>query len=124
AHHRGVDVQLILDEHRGKLDFSQSHHLAAGGVIVYLDGAHPIHHTKLLIIGDSEIIQGSYNPSLQAHKNAEQLQVQKHFPALAAAYLANWQKHLAHSYRLTTDHPTPTSSPPATPPAGGEGDTS
>jgi len=121
AKQRGVDLQLILDENAAKANYSQAKRLAAAGVAVFLDGAHPIHHTKLLLIDGHEVVAGSYNPTNQAKKNAEQLQVQKHFPELAAKYLANWRIHFAHSYRLTAPAST---SQPASPTAGGEGDTS
>jgi phosphatidylserine/phosphatidylglycerophosphate/cardiolipin synthase-like enzyme len=101
AHARGVDVQIILDANAAKAKYSQSGPLARAGIPTFADGAHPIAHNKLLMIDGQTLATGSYNPTNNAKKNAENLQIQKHLPDLVAQYVANWSEHLAHSHRLT-----------------------
>ncbi|MGB9149813.1 MAG: phospholipase D family protein [Burkholderiales bacterium] len=109
AKRRGVDVQIIEDdgEYLNINGFSKIKldSLKAAGAKIYLDGAHAIAHNKIMIIDANTpqhaVITGSYNFTQAAEKNnAENVLLIRNSPQLAAEYLANWRKHLAHSAAL------------------------
>lgn len=109
AKRRGVDVQVIEDdgEYLNINGFSKIKldSLKAAGAKIYLDGAHAIAHNKIMIIDANTlqhaVITGSYNFTQAAEKNnAENVVLIRNSPQLAAEYLANWRKHLAHSSAL------------------------
>lgn len=94
ARMRGVDVEVILDKTDAE---SYQHHkpvaavLAGEGVPVWIDFAVRIAHNKVIIIDGTELITGSYNFTYAAaFDNAENLLYIRNAPALARAYLANW----------------------------------
>ncbi len=103
AHHRGVEVRLIADrEQTLALDHGQVAGLARAGIPVWLDGNHQSAHNKVLIIDagtpNATVITGSFNFTRAAqHKNAENVVFISDNDALVAAYVQNWQRHLAHS---------------------------
>jgi phosphatidylserine/phosphatidylglycerophosphate/cardiolipin synthase-like enzyme len=69
--------------------------LANGGIPVKLDAAHPIAHSKVVVIDGETIITGSYNYTEQAKRNAENALFLTD-KALAKKYLANWDRHEPH----------------------------
>ena len=98
AQHRGVRVEVILDqtkiveEKHSKADF-----LARSGVSVRADARHGSAHNKLLILDGQTVITGSYNFTQHSEEdNAENLLV-IHDKGLAAKYAANWKTHADHS---------------------------
>ncbi|MEY3201500.1 MAG: hypothetical protein RIR70_1050 [Pseudomonadota bacterium] len=99
AHQRGVKVEVLADiEMNGKGDRSQIPLLAAAGLPVLLETRYSSAHNKVILIdpreADSTLITGSYNFTFSARmKNAENTLVLRGNPALASAYLANWQRH-------------------------------
>ncbi|MGB8339244.1 MAG: phospholipase D family protein [Burkholderiales bacterium] len=109
ARKRGVDVQLIEDDgeylNLNRLTKLKLDGLKAAGVKIYLDTDHSIAHNKIIVIDANTpqhaVITGSYNFTQSAEKNnAENVLLIRNSPALAAEYLANWQKHFAHSTPL------------------------
>ncbi len=109
AAQRGVAVQLIEDdgEYANLNGFTKLKldGIKAAGAKIYIDGDHAIAHNKVMIIDakDSKpvVITGSYNFTQAAeNNNAENVLLISGNGALAASYLANWQKHLSHSTLL------------------------
>lgn len=97
AHQRGVRVEVILDHSQQGEKYSAADFLANAGIKTFIDSAHAIAHNKVMIIDEQTVVTGSYNFTRAAEeKNAENLLVLRD-PRLAAAYLANWREHAAHS---------------------------
>lgn len=95
----GVDVRVVVDESTCEakrfppvLDV-----LGKAGVEVTCDGRHPIHHNKVVIVDGETVVTGSFNFSPSAEKNAENTNVIRNTPDLAALYRAVWDEHRAHS---------------------------
>jgi phosphatidylserine/phosphatidylglycerophosphate/cardiolipin synthase-like enzyme len=105
AKKRGVDVQLISDaEQTDKTLPNMITEIAASGSPTYLDSRHQSAHNKIMVIdagtANSAVITGSYNFTYAAQfKNAENLIIFQGNPEITAAYLQNWERHLAHSSR-------------------------
>lgn len=106
AHQRGVEVKLIADrEQTEKMRRGQVTGIARAGVPVWLDGEHQGAHNKVMVIdagrSNAQIITGSYNFTRAAqHKNAENVVFISGNEALVRQYVANWQRHQAHSQPL------------------------
>lgn len=97
AHKRGVDVVVVLDKSQRTENYSSADFLSHAGVPVFIDAKHAIAHNKIIIIDGASVITGSFNFSKAAEeRNAENL-LWIQDAKLAAAYLANWQEHKAHS---------------------------
>jgi len=97
AEKRGVKVEAIIDAKRIHEKKVKIGLVAKGGVTVYLDGAHAIAHSKVMVIDGKTVITGSFNFTNAAEeKNAENLLILAD-PALAAEYTSNWQIHRKHS---------------------------
>jgi len=91
----GRQVQLVLD--RSDRATPTTARVAAGGVDVWIDAQHPIMHDKYVIIDGTAVETGSYNFTNQAEaRNAENCLIVRD-RALAAEYLADWQRHQQHS---------------------------
>jgi phosphatidylserine/phosphatidylglycerophosphate/cardiolipin synthase-like enzyme len=103
AHERGVKVSLLADrEMMAKNDNSLVPKLYEAGIVVRLETRYAAAHNKILIIdvegGHPVVITGSYNFSFSAQaRNAENLLILRGNPALARAYLKNWQRHYAEA---------------------------
>lgn len=105
ARMRGVDVEVILDKSDAE---SYEHHrpvaavITAAGIPVWIDASVRIAHNKVMIIDGADVITGSYNFTYAAaYDNAENLLYIRNAPALAQAYLANWnwRRSCAQAYR-------------------------
>ncbi|MGO9571724.1 MAG: phospholipase D family protein [Desulfomonilaceae bacterium] len=92
AHKRGVDVQVIIDERKSRTQGSQATFLANQKVPTYIDGEHPSAHNKVMIIDGKTVITGSFDFTIQAEINAENLLIIK-CSKLAKLYLENWVAH-------------------------------
>ncbi len=92
-------VRGIVDARQCNEPAGQAHALAARGIDVVADACHPICHDKYILIDELTILTGSFNHSVQAESNAENLVVITN-RRLAALYLADWEVHRAHSIPL------------------------
>lgn len=107
AKKRGVDVQLIADaEQTDKIQPNMIADIASARIPTYLDFQHQSAHNKIMVIDagspDSAVVTGSFNFTHAAQfKNAENLLVFRGNTQLAAAYLENWKRHLAHASRYS-----------------------
>ncbi len=98
AHARGVKVRALLDRSNQTGKYSGATPLANQQIPVFIDAKHPIAHNKIIIIDGATIITGSFNFTKAAEEsNAENLLIIDGKPKLVAAYLANFEKHLAHA---------------------------
>lgn len=96
AHDRHVDVRAILDRSDETLHGSKLKALVAAGVPTWVDASEPIAHLKLLVV-DAHLVEfGSYNFTKQAKRNSE-VAAFVDDAGLAARFLANWERHRAHS---------------------------
>ena len=97
AKRRGVDVAVILDKTNRNAKYSAADFTAHGGIPTYIDAAHAIAHSKIMVLDDATVITGSFNFTKAAEEsNAENLLVLRS-RELAARYLENWTTHQAHS---------------------------
>lgn len=96
---RGVDVRVIIDGKTCDADrlVPVLDVLDRAGVIWGCDYGHPIHHNKVVVIDGRDVITGSFNFSPSAERNAENTNLIRGAPTLAAGYLAVWSEHQAHS---------------------------
>ena len=96
AHARGVRVELVADRTQTlQLPGSAVPVLVRDGVSVWLDGNFAAAHNKVMIIDagspQAAVVTGSYNYTSAAQtRNAENILIVRHDPALAAQYRANF----------------------------------
>lgn len=99
AARRGVRVDVLADrEMTAKGENSLIPMLAEAGIPVALETRYAAAHNKIILIDPTEataaVITGSYNFTYSAQvRNAENLLILRGNPALARAYLDNWQRH-------------------------------
>lgn len=91
---RGVEVRALLD--RSDERKPEGAELAAAGAWVRYDEAHPIAHTKAIVIDRAVVRWGSANFTRQATKNREVCTVVRD-AALAARFEQDFEAHAAHS---------------------------
>jgi len=97
AAERGVQVQVVVDHSQLTERYSVIDFLQRRGVLVLVDSAHPIAHSKTICIDSEVLITGSYNFTKSAsEKNLENLLVIRD-RTLVAPYKANWALHARHS---------------------------
>ena len=74
AHHKGIDVKVILDKSQTKSKHSVIKSLLYHNIPIWIDFKPTIAHNKIILIDDSKVLTGSYNWSQAAeYKNAENL---------------------------------------------------
>jgi phosphatidylserine/phosphatidylglycerophosphate/cardiolipin synthase-like enzyme len=106
AKDRGVDVRVVIDAKAVHEPACQANALRRHGIPVYVDAQYHTAHNKIMIFDDSAVLTGSYNYTLDsAQRNAENAVFIADKPNISAAYVRNFQEHLAHSQLLTADAP-------------------
>lgn len=112
AQTRGVKVAIVQDLSASIELGSVSPLNVARHLDVYLDSHERIMHSKYIILDSQKVLTGSYNWTNNAeHSNAENL-VLLDDPATAATFTDDWNKHAAHSRRVTIPPATHTERPP------------
>lgn len=97
---RGVEVRVLMDGSNFPGLYSDAAIFKDGPVPVWLDKEHKEFHHKVMLIDGRVLITGSFNFTTQAEDyNGENLLVIRNHPRLYAAYLAEFEKHLAHAER-------------------------
>jgi phosphatidylserine/phosphatidylglycerophosphate/cardiolipin synthase-like enzyme len=102
AKDRGVDVEAILDKTNESKRYSGATYLSNHNIPVWIDDSVAIAHNKVMIIDRDSVITGSFNFTKAAQsKNAENVLLIAHAPALARDYYRDWmwRKSLSHGYR-------------------------
>lgn len=106
ARRRGIDVQILVDEHQLKNNAAtQVARLAAANIPVWIETKYRSAHNKVIVIDplekDATVITGSFNFTWSAqHKNAENVLIVRANPLLATRYSMNWQRHRSDAKRL------------------------
>ena len=101
AKERGADVKVILDksQDRGK-HISVIQYLNRHAIPVWIDNNVSIAHNKVIILGNNEVITGSYNFTKSAQtRNAENMIIIKG-SQVAQAYQRNFEDRLKQSVML------------------------
>jgi len=101
AKERGVDVRVILDKSNESRRYSGATYLSHHRIPVWIDDSVAIAHNKVMVIDANSVITGSFNFTAAAqNRNAENVLLITHAPALAKEYSRNWQwrKELSHEY--------------------------
>jgi phosphatidylserine/phosphatidylglycerophosphate/cardiolipin synthase-like enzyme len=97
AHNRGVSVEVLVDKKMRTAPKSLASQVAQAGVPLLFDEAHHTAHNKIILIDGDKVITGSYNFAKNIdRKNAENFVILESVP-LYNEYLAQWEKHKAHS---------------------------
>lgn len=98
AKKRGVVVDIVLDKSQASHQYSAATFLHNQGASPLIDGAHAIHHNKVIVIDERVVVTGSFNFSAAAEKsNAENLIIFGDHKEIAAAYTEEFLKHARHS---------------------------
>lgn len=102
AHKRGVKVTIILDAEKAERPSkTEGDYLAKRGVDVFIDPKHEKAHSKIIIVDDETVVTGSFNFAEESEEQvADNILVITGKPKIAAAYVENFQRHLAHSTRM------------------------
>ena len=99
AHKRGVKVEVCADEAFSHHSRSLTGFLADHGVGVWLDGQHPIAHSKTIVVDGHTVITGSFNFTESAEaRNLENMWTIEDRDA-AAKLEQNFSEHQGHSVR-------------------------
>jgi len=96
---RGVDVEVILDKINKSVRYSGANHLKNHNIPAWIDDSVAIAHNKVMVIDNDSVISGSFNFTRSAQqKNAENVLIISHAPALARLYARNrtWLKSVSH----------------------------
>jgi len=97
AHERGVSVRVILDKSQKTEKYSSATFLSHAKIPVWIDSKHAIAHNKVMILDGGTVVTGSFNFTKAAEeRNAENMLIIRD-KSLAKQYIAEWEKHLAHS---------------------------
>ena len=104
AHDRGVDVRILADASQSRIDSSKVRSLAVAGIPVWLETKYLNAHNKIIVLdagsADAAVVTGSFNFTWGAqHKNAENILIARHNPALALRYATNWEQHRQQATR-------------------------
>ena len=98
AKKRGVVVRVILDKSNHTGRYSGATYLVHHGINPLIDYRVSIAHNKVVIIDGQTVITGSFNFTKAAQeRNAENVLVIHHNPAIAGKYRENWIQRAAVS---------------------------
>lgn len=100
ARERGVKVTVLLDRSQKREKETTAFVLEKAGIPIYIDSDHAVANNNVMIIDRDTVITGSFNFTNEAEeKNAENMLVVRS-SKLAALYLKNFDRHMAHSMIL------------------------
>lgn len=90
---RGVKVYVVADKEENAAGYSAVTYLANHDVPVRLNSRYPKMHNKFMVVDNDTVQLGSMNYSAAgAARNAENVLVLWHVPAIAAHYGAEWKR--------------------------------
>ncbi len=104
-HEHGVPVGVVLDKSSVKAKRSVLPELMKHKIDVWIDDLHKIAHNKIIIIDTSTVLSGSYNWTVAAKRNAENMGVIKDRKEVLR-YIRNWYRHQWHSKRKFNHPPS------------------
>lgn len=93
AKNRGVDVRIIVDEKTNRNNTSQAalNLLVNAGIPTRIISAYKITHDKIIVADERTTETGSFNYTLAAGSNSENVIVIRNNPEVAKTYLSHWQ---------------------------------
>lgn len=102
---RGVKVRVVADAKSNSSKYSALTFLANHKVAVRLNDRYAIMHNKVIIADRRHVKTGSFNYSAAANKsNAENVLVIRNQPALASAYLKEFERLWSEGKTLTPSY--------------------
>ena len=100
AHHRGVDVRVLVDKSQLKSKHSQLSALVKDRIPLFIDSPKGLAHNKVMIIDERYVLTGSFNFTKAAEsRNAENILLVDD-PFLARIYKENWEKRAEKAKKL------------------------
>lgn len=104
AKQRGVDVRVIADRTVPCERHSGIPVLVAAAIPVWIDYKPPIAHAKVMVMDGATTLEGSFNWTVQASRNSEDLNVVRS-SAVAAQYEQHWhlRRDASIPYRVSAD---------------------
>lgn len=98
ASRRGVDVKVVMDKSQRTAHYSSATFLANMGIPVSIDSHYAIMHNKFMVVDGVTVQTGSFNYTKSAQaRNAENVVVLLGQSAVAATYVAEWNRLWAES---------------------------
>jgi phosphatidylserine/phosphatidylglycerophosphate/cardiolipin synthase-like enzyme len=93
AARRGVTVKVVMDKSQRTERYSSARFLANERVPVRINARYAIMHNKFLVVDGQTVETGSFNYTRSAQaRNAENVMVLRGEPAVARAYMAEWNR--------------------------------
>lgn len=93
AMRRGVKVYAVVDAGESAKGYSAAQFLANERVPVRTNARYVLQHNKFMVVDGSIVQTGSFNYTASAAtRNAENVLVVRHAPALAAQYASEWRR--------------------------------
>jgi phosphatidylserine/phosphatidylglycerophosphate/cardiolipin synthase-like enzyme len=100
AHHRGVEIRIVVDGKESARDFNAISQVAQSGIEVRADWHYATMHDKFIVVDGRTVEEGSFNYTSAAEKrNAENVVVLDN-RRLAERYVREWEKLWAESTLL------------------------
>jgi phosphatidylserine/phosphatidylglycerophosphate/cardiolipin synthase-like enzyme len=101
AYRRGVQVAIVLDAAKTGESREVAAQLALAGVPVYVDMAHGVADSRLVLIDNQVVATGSFNLSEAGEsENSEDLIVLRDNAQVQAACENHFQQHLQHAIKF------------------------
>ncbi|WP_454765810.1 phospholipase D family nuclease [Cupriavidus campinensis] len=98
AHHRGVDVRVIVDKSQVSERYTSATFLKNAGIPVVVDTKPAIAHNKVMVFDDQAVFTGSFNFTKSAQeRNAENGMLIRGDAAVVKAYTDNWRTRFDQS---------------------------
>lgn len=107
AKHRGVDVQLVVDDkgNRSRSSISAINIMLGADIPVRANSKYAIHHDKYMVVDEMHVQTGSFNYSQAAAKsNSENVLVVWFDRTLAKSYLLHWQSRFEQATKLQLNY--------------------
>lgn len=93
AHARGLDVRVVLDSSQATLRYSSATYFHNQGVPLWINARYPVMHHKFLLIDADTVGFGSMNfTRAGAQQNAENFNLFRRWPQLAATYTQAFER--------------------------------
>ena len=93
AHARGLDVRVLLDGSQATHRYSSATYFHNQGVPLWINARYPVMHHKVLLIDADTVGFGSMNfTRAGAQQNAENFNLFRHWPQLAAPYAQEFER--------------------------------
>lgn len=100
AHARGLDVRVLLDSSQATLRYSSATYFHNQGVPLWINARYPVMHHKFVLIDADTVGFGSMNfTRAGAQQNAENFNLFRRWPQLAATYAEEFERLQQESER-------------------------